>query len=215
VSRIRAIVFDMDGVLIDAKEWHYEAFNRALGLFGYAISRFEHTTRYDGLPTRDKYQLLSQQRGFPRGLHRIVNRMKQLYTWEIAAQKCAPHPGHLRTLVRLKQEGFLLGLASNSIRQTVDVLMQKSCLDQLLSFTISNEDVRFAKPDPEIYLKAMELAGVQPDEMLVLEDNPHGIAAAQGSGAHVLRVETVEDVNYANIRACIDVIDRNRFRRVG
>lgn len=215
MSSIRAIVFDMDGVLIDAKEWHFEAFNRALGLFGHAISRFEHTSRYDGLPTRDKLQMLTEERGFPVGLHRVVNRMKQLYTLEIAAEKCRPNTGHLRTLYRLKQEGFLLGLASNSIRQTVDVLMQKSCLDQLLSFTISNEDVTHAKPDPEIYRKAMELAGVDPDQTLVLEDNPHGLAAAQASGAHVLKIETVDDVNYANIRACLDLIDRNRFRRVG
>jgi HAD superfamily hydrolase (TIGR01509 family) len=215
VSNIRAIVFDMDGVLIDAKEWHFEAFNRALELFGHTISRFEHTTKYDGLPTREKLRLLSLERGFPWGLHRVVNRVKQLYTLEIAADRCAPNPGHIRTLYRLKQDGFLVGLASNSIRRTVDVLMQKSQLDQLLSFTISNEDVARAKPDPEIYEKAMQLAGVTPDEMLVVEDNVHGIAAAEAAGAHVLQVDTVEDVNYPNIRACLDLINRNRFRRVG
>ena len=54
MTKIKAIVFDMDGVLIDAKEWHYEALNRALGLFGYGISRYDHLSRYDGLPTRRK-----------------------------------------------------------------------------------------------------------------------------------------------------------------
>ena len=49
---IRGVVFDMDGVLIEAKDWHYEALNRALGLFGFGISRYEHLTTYDGLPTR-------------------------------------------------------------------------------------------------------------------------------------------------------------------
>ena len=64
---IRAVVFDMDGVLIDAREWHYDALNRALGLFGYAISRLEHLTTFDGLSTRQKLDLLSLDRGLPRG----------------------------------------------------------------------------------------------------------------------------------------------------
>jgi beta-phosphoglucomutase len=51
---IKAVVFDMDGVLIEAKDWHYEALNRALKLFGYEISRYEHLTTFDGLPTRRK-----------------------------------------------------------------------------------------------------------------------------------------------------------------
>ena len=57
--QIKAVLFDMDGVLIDAKEWHYEALNRALALFGMPISRFEHLTTFDGLPTRKKLEMLS------------------------------------------------------------------------------------------------------------------------------------------------------------
>jgi beta-phosphoglucomutase-like phosphatase (HAD superfamily) len=63
--KITAVVFDMDGVLIDAREWHYEALNRALGHFGYTISRFDHLVTYDGLPTRHKLEMLSRERGFP------------------------------------------------------------------------------------------------------------------------------------------------------
>ena len=54
---IKAIIFDMDGVLIDAKEWHYEALNNALQLFGYKISREDHLATFDGLPTREKLRL--------------------------------------------------------------------------------------------------------------------------------------------------------------
>ena len=61
---IKAIIFDMDGVLIDAKEWHYEALNNALQLFGYKISREDHLATFDGLPTREKLRLLTEQDGF-------------------------------------------------------------------------------------------------------------------------------------------------------
>ncbi len=51
-SKIEVIIFDMDGVLIEAKEWHYDSLNKALKLFGFHISRHEHLTSYDGLPTK-------------------------------------------------------------------------------------------------------------------------------------------------------------------
>ena len=67
--KIKAVIFDLDGVLVDATEWHYEALNRALGLFGYNIARYEHLTTYNGLPTRKKLEMLSVEKNFPRGLH--------------------------------------------------------------------------------------------------------------------------------------------------
>ena len=57
-NKIKAVIFDMDGVLIDAKDWHYEALNKALRLFGLEITRSEHETTYDGLPTKDKLEIL-------------------------------------------------------------------------------------------------------------------------------------------------------------
>ncbi len=71
---IRAVMFDMDGVLIDAREWHYEALNRALGLLGFTINRYDHLSSYDGLPTRRKLEMLSIERGLPRGLHDFLIR---------------------------------------------------------------------------------------------------------------------------------------------
>jgi beta-phosphoglucomutase-like phosphatase (HAD superfamily) len=69
----------MDGVLIDAKEWHYEALNQALGLFGSPISREDHLLLYDGLPTAVKLQELTNRGFLPSQLHLFVNELKQLY----------------------------------------------------------------------------------------------------------------------------------------
>ena len=62
MGKIKAVLFDMDGVLIEAKDWHYEALNRALGLFGYEITRAEHLSSYDGLPTKVKLKKLTLER---------------------------------------------------------------------------------------------------------------------------------------------------------
>ena len=206
---IKAVIFDMDGVLVDAKQWHFEALNSALEIFGFRISQFEHHKRFDGLPTREKLRILAQENGFPQSLSEFVNEMKQHCLLETAARLCKPNPVHLETLGRLRSEGYDLALASNSIRRSVDRLMQLTDLESLLSFSLSNEDVGHPKPSPEIYELAIKRLGYLPSECLVVEDGDYGLAAAKAAGANLLRVESVSDVNYENVRTRIADLDRS------
>lgn len=199
MPKIKAVIFDMDGVLIDAKDWHYEALNMALGLFGMDISRYDHLVTYDGLPTRKKLEMLSAERGLPTKLHEFINDIKQRFTMELVHSRCKPRFHHEYALSRLKQEGYRLTVASNSIRNTVLVMMERSALIGYLEFFLSNQDVTNGKPDPEIYTKTIQLLGLQPDECLVVEDNENGKLAARGSGAWLMEVNEVEEVNYPNI----------------
>jgi HAD superfamily hydrolase (TIGR01509 family) len=204
---IKAIIFDMDGVLIDAKEWHYEAFNLALELFGYSISKYDHLNNFDGLPTKKKLEMLTIDRGLPKGLHSFINEMKQQFTTEIAHVKCKPTFNHEFALSQLKAKGYKLAVASNSIRQTVELLMNKSNLDKYLEFYLSNEDVQSSKPNPEIYDSAIKKLGLHPHECLILEDNPNGIKAAQESGAHLMIINDIQEVNFVNIVKHIERIE--------
>lgn len=196
---ITAVIFDMDGVLIEAKDWHYEALNRALRLFGCEINRYDHLTTFDGLPTRTKLQILSKERYLPEVLHDFINDMKQRYTMEIVRAKCKPCFNHQYALAKLRTKGFRLAVASNSTRNTIEVMMQLAELQQFLEFTISNQDVQKPKPDPEMYNMAIKRLGINPNECLIVEDNENGIKAARASGAHVLEVKDVNDVTWANI----------------
>jgi beta-phosphoglucomutase len=205
--KIDAVVFDMDGVLIDAREWHYEALNRALGHFGYTISRFDHLVTYDGLPTRQKLEMLSRERGLPRDLHRFLNDLKQVYTMEIVHARCKPTFQHEFALSRLHASGYRLAVASNSIQRTVDVMMERADLAKYLEVFMSNERVARGKPDPEIYLQTMAELGVAPEATLVVEDNEKGIKAATDAGAHVLPVQEPVDVTYDRIRAEIERLE--------
>lgn len=204
---IKAILFDMDGVLIDAKEWHYEALNRALDLFGMPISRLDHLTTFDGLPTRKKLEMLSLERGLPRELHEFINEMKQRYTMEIIHTRCNPRFSHEYALSKLKHLGYRMAVCSNSIRKTVETMLFKADLLQYLNLLVSNEDVIKGKPDPEMYIKAITHFNLAPKECLILEDNENGIRAARASGAHVLVVRTVADTNFDNIQRRIAEID--------
>lgn len=210
---IRAVIFDMDGVLIDAKEWHYEALNKALELVGYTITREEHETTFDGLPTKKKLEILSARYGLPRKLHGFLNEMKQQYTMDLVYQLCKPTFHHEFALSRLKRRGYKLAVASNSIRNSVRVMMEKSHLAEYLDLQLSNEDVSQAKPHPEIYQKAIRSLGCTPTECLIVEDNENGIKAANASGAHVLVVNDVNDVHLDNILARIRDVESAPVRR--
>lgn len=204
---IKAILFDMDGVLIDAKDWHYDALNRALEHFGYMISRESHLSTFDGLPTRRKLQILSSARGLPEGLHDFLNILKQIYTLEICYQRCKPVFNHQYALSRLKQDGYALAVCSNSIRKSIDTMMHLSGLDKYLNLIVSNQDVTKAKPDPEMYHQAMKSLNFKPDECLILEDNDHGIKAAIASGGHLLKIGVPQDVTYHAIKRRISEIE--------
>lgn len=200
---IKAILFDMDGVLIDAKDWHYEALNRALAHFGHVIDRDSHLSTYDGLPTRQKLHILTRSRGLPIGLHEFINALKQSYTIELSHSRCKPVFNHLFALSRLKAEGYRLAVCSNSVRQSVETMMRLSGLAPYLELMISNEDVSRGKPDPEMYLTAMKTLGVAPEECLILEDNDHGIQAAIASGGHLMKIGEPSDVTLHAIMEAI------------
>lgn len=198
-KKIKAVIFDMDGVLIDAKDWHYDALNKALNHFGFNISRYDHLVTFDGLPTRRKLEMLTREQGLPAKLHGFLNELKQIYTMEIVHARCKPRFQHEYALSHLKAAGYKLAVASNSVRRSVEVMMSKSSLTPYLDAIVSNEDVSRGKPDPEIYLKTFSSLGVAPDECLVVEDNEHGIAAGQAAGARLMVVQDVNDVTLDNI----------------
>ncbi|WP_163131638.1 HAD family phosphatase [Agarivorans sp. Alg241-V36] len=206
-KNIKAVIFDMDGVLIDAKDWHYDALNKALEIFGLTISRHDHLTTFDGLSTGQKLKMLSKVHVLPESLHDFINEMKQQYTMDITHQLCKPIFHHQFALSKLKENGYQLAVASNSIRNTVKVMMEKSALMEYLDFYLSNQDVLKSKPDPEIYDLAISRLGLKPEECLIVEDNENGLKAAYASGAHVLKVDTIHDVNFDNITRFINEVE--------
>lgn len=204
---IKAIAFDMDGVLIDAKDWHYEALNRALRLFGCEISRTEHLATFDGLPTRRKLEMLSANGAFPAQLQDFISEMKQAYTMEMVNTLCKPRFKQQYALSRLQAQGYRLAVCSNSIRSTVEVMISRAALAPYLAFALSNQDVSRPKPDPEMYHLAICRFGLDPHDVLIVEDNDHGIQAARASGAHVMEVADTEDVTYQAIIGRIEQIN--------
>ena len=192
---IKAVVFDMDGVLVDAREWHFLALNQVLAPLGIAISEKDHLEKYDGLSTKVKLEMLSADLGLPVELHRIINKVKQDRTLRIANQFCYPNIRHQILLSRLKVEDFKIGVVTNSVRETTKFMLERANVFHFLDVVITNEDVKNPKPDPEGYVICCEKLELKPEQVLVVEDGGYGIEAAKRAGCNVLQVDSPNDVS--------------------
>ena len=126
MSKIKLIIFDLDGVLVEAKNIHYEALNDALLFVGkeYPISWNEHLSTYDGLKTTQKLDMLSEKKGLPIDSHRDIWEHKQ----ELTLQKLRalePNAGLIQCMKNLVSEGYKIAVCSNSIRKTVLTVLSK------------------------------------------------------------------------------------------
>jgi HAD superfamily hydrolase (TIGR01509 family) len=200
---IKLILFDLDGVLVEAKNIHYESFNRALGQ--YAITWEEHLSIYDGLKTNQKLDILHERKGLPKESFKRIWEDKQKYTLE-SLHKLNPSTQLQVCMDLLISQGYKIGVCSNSIRKTVLTVLSKFNIIDKFDLILSNEDVKNSKPHPEIYWKAISEIGVLPEETLIVEDSPYGLLAASRSNSHILRVNTPKDVTFDNINKKINEI---------
>ena len=200
---VKLIIFDLDGVLVEAKNIHFEALNKALG--SYAISWNEHLSTYDGLKTFQKLEMLSKKKGLPKEDHPAIWKNKQKYTLE-ALSNLQINSDLLNTIAHLSKDGYKIVCCSNSIRKTVLTVLAKLGLIEFMDLIISNEDVLNSKPHPEMYWQAISKMNCLPEETLIIEDSPYGLLAAARSKSYILRVKNPKEVTYNNINNKINEV---------
>ena len=205
---IKAILYDLDGVLVDATEWHYESLNQALReISGFELSRLEHIRTFNGLPTNKKLEILNEQNRVKKEDFEIIWNLKQKKTNEIIEKTASDD----ETKIRLHEgtSKFKKIGVTNSIRQTALLMLEKTGQLSFMEHVISNEDVCNPKPDPEGYLKAIQYLQLQPNECMIVEDAPKGIEAAKKSNAHVYEVKGYHDVTLENVLNTINHFNMN------
>ena len=203
-GKIKLIIFDLDGVLVEAKNIHYEALNEALG-DKYTISWNEHLSTYDGLKTVQKLDMLTEQKGLPQNTHRDVWERKQKITLEKLGN--LKINSYLVSVFSKLSENYKIAVCSNSIRKTVLTVLSKLGLMEYMDLVISNEDVKNSKPHPEMYWKAISMMSCLPEETLIVEDSPYGLLAASRSKSHILRVKNPSEVTIENIQNKLNQIE--------
>ena len=197
MNKLKLIIFDLDGVLVEAKNIHYDALNEALGK-KYEISWNEHLSTYDGLKTTQKLEMLTERKDLPIEQHEVIWETKQLITLEKLKQ-LQPNETLIELMSSLVVDGFKIAVCSNSIRKTCLTVLSKLGIMEFMDLVISNEDVKNSKPHPEMYWKAISMMSCLPEETLIVEDSPYGLLAAARSKSHILRVKNTKETNYNNI----------------
>jgi HAD superfamily hydrolase (TIGR01509 family) len=204
----KAIIFDLDGVLIDSKEIHFNALNLALANVDkkYIISRNDQDTTFEGLTTYSKLNILTYTRGLPRMLHKSIWEEKQKFSTAMFSSVSADT--ELVSLIKyIRSQNILVGVASNSIRATLDGCLKALGIMDLVDHSLSNEDVNFPKPSPEIYTNCMSDLNVHPDNVIIFEDSEIGREAAKASEATLEPVESRASLTFDRIQKAIEVLN--------
>ena len=191
---IKLIIFDLDGVLVDARELHYNALNKALEAIDkkYVIYREEHLSTYDGLSTTKKLNLLTKKKRLPKELHDSVWKLKQEMTCQIIDGFRID--SRIQSILRsLKSEGYVIACATNSIRETAKLQLIRKGFFEYIDFMYSNQDVKNPKPNSEMYMRCMIKAGVNPNETLIVEDSHIGRKGAIASGGILCGVKNTTE----------------------
>lgn len=196
--KYEAVMFDLDGVLVDACEWHYEALNMALRkTIGYEISREDHETKYNGLPTNVKLRMLK----IDDQTSSRINTMKQMFTVDIISERAKVMPEKIELHQYLKSIGVKIACVTNSIAATARMMLEKTGQIEYMNLIVSNEDVRNNKPSPDCYNYAIEKLKIDPNKSMCVEDSPKGIEAALNSRVNTLwRVRNPREVTLESYR---------------
>lgn len=198
---IKLVIFDLDGVLIDTRNLHFDVLNQALAEVDqkYVISHNDHLMKFDGLSTAKKMEILTKERQLSSEYYREIWERKQQLTISELKKTVKRDEKIIKIIEMLKSDGIKVYVASNSIEDTVSVSCVMLGIYKLLDGQLSNYDVKNPKPHPEIYYRAMIQESVLPSETLIIEDSYVGRLAAISSGANLCPVRNPSEVTMERI----------------
>jgi len=201
---IKAILFDLDGVLVDACDWHYISLNRALHeVVGFCIDREEHLSTYNGLPTKVKLKMLD----LTEEQSNKVWQLKQNYTIETIREKSMVQVEKIKLFMSLHSDKVKIVCVTNSIRETADEMLKQTGQFEFFDFVVTNEDVKNNKPYPDCYNFAVNKLDALPSECIIVEDSPKGLEAAMSSvvpNCNIWKVNNSKEVTLKNYRRFVD-----------
>ena len=202
---IKAIIFDLDGVLVDTKKIHFEALNISLKKFKFKeISIDDHEKIYDGLPTLEKLNILNKKEKLPKKYFFKINKYKQEVTSKILKKRIKKNP-KIFDMIKYLNKNYKIAVATNAVRSTLNICLNKLGIKKYIDFKLSNEDIKNSKPNPEIYLRIFIEFGIYPSEALVVEDSHYGREAAISSGAKLLPIKKIEELNLKKIKINLEL----------
>lgn len=213
MMKTETILFDLDGVLVDACDWHYMALNKALEIKGYKpISKQDHETTYNGLPTSVKLKML----GISGDDSKVINELKQKITLESIEENAHEMQDKIKLHEWLKSNSFKIACVTNSIRKTTELMLKKTGQYGYFDVIICNEDVKKNKPYPDCYNLAIRKLNANPLKSVCVEDSDKGIHSAVASIVkHLIIVKDPSEVNLVNVKEKLQDIENENTHTYG
>lgn len=178
---IEAVIFDMDGVIVDSEShWHPTERDFIKGLTGATVEE-ETMKKITGMTVFDEYSLLKGIYGLSISKEEFTSSYNEMAN-EIYKQKVSSIKGCLDLIKQLNISKFRLGIASSSPRSWIEIVTQRFGLSEYFDVIVSGNETERGKPDPEIFLKASQKLGKNPNKCLVIEDSENGVLAAKAAG---------------------------------
>ena len=197
---IKVIIFDLDGVLVDTKQIHFEALNKSLKKYNFKqISIDDHIKIYDGLPTIEKLKLLEKKKILTKKSFKKINNYKQKITSTILKKRIKKDKKIIKIMQNLNKN-YKIAVATNAVKSTLKICLDKLGITKYIDYKLSNEDIKNSKPNPEIYLRIFIKFGIYPSQALIIEDSYYGREAAISSGAKLLPIKKIDELNLSKIK---------------
>lgn len=185
---IKAVLADLDGTLVDACDWHREALNQALErICGFRLTE-DRMDELEAMTTNDKLKRLVSMGDVHADVVGEIWELKQQLTRTIIEKSAAPDMSKVGMLEWLDRKDIRCACVTNCTREMTELMLEKTGQLQHFELIVGNQDVVYAKPSAEGYIRAMVKMQVMPDECIIVEDSERGLQAARATGAHVMQV---------------------------
>jgi beta-phosphoglucomutase family hydrolase len=211
MSAARAVLWDMDGTLIDSEELHWISWRDTMVNEGIAITREQFLSSF-GQRNDSIIPRWLGAASTPESIEKIANAKEELYRHLVRNSGISPLPGVANWVDRLHQQGWLQAIASSAPRPNIEVVLEALAAAHFFQGIVSAEDVRRGKPDPAVYLIAASRLGVSPDRCIVVEDAAAGIEGARRAGMRSIGVSQNGKHLAADVEVpSLDLLDPDAF----
>ena len=191
---MKAVIFDMDGVIIDSEPIHFEVDMQTMRDLGFDISSKE-LEKYVGTTNEHMFTDLKSKYNIKQSIEEIINYKVELTKRKVIQSDLEPIEGIKELLVHLKNKNIPTAIASSSPRSFIDVVVSKFNLQDYFNFIVSGEEVNNGKPDPDVYIEAAKKLGFPPEDCIVVEDSRNGVLAAKAAGMKCIGFQNINSGN--------------------
>ncbi len=207
MEKIQAIIFDLDGTLIDSEQNYYLADKKLLGEYGINFTE-EMKAEYVGTGNLDMMKKIKKIYNIKDSVEYLHKRKNSLYL-ELARNNTKVFPKMKDFLQKVKEIGYKIGLASGSSKEIIDEIVVLTKLKSFFDAIVAGDEVENSKPAPDIFLLAAKRLNIKPEKCLVIEDSKYGIEAAKRANMFSVAIPSIKETPFPEIFYKADILFKN------